>query len=592
MKNKNKIKYNGGAAMIIVVFFFMFISLTILIGVVTPVIREFRIASDNFDSKQSYFIAESGIEDMMYRVKNSMDVGTIGVDRTLYLNDSFVSVPTELTDLGGGQKQITATGGVNYNERTVNLVLTTATGVSFNYGVLVGQGGIELDGSGTINGNIYANGPITGDSSSVITGTAISANSPASSADQINGVGTPTNNIVFGNANATQDIAQSFRTSALSPLNKIQLYIKKTGAPSNAIVKIMNDSSGNIGTTMIASGALSASSVTTSYGWVEVSFTTNPLLDVSKTYWLVIDASTGSGSKCYTLGASNGNVYANGISKIGRVGSTWSNTTPSGLDYFFKLYLGGINGSITGNSGSQWNPLHVGTISGSAQAHTVNYVNATGNIYCKSGTGNNKTCIDQPDPAYIAYPVSEANMTEWETDASSGGTYAGNYIVGYAGATIGPKKIAGNLTVSGGGILTVTGNLWVTGNIILNGGGRIRLASSYGSNDGVVMADGTITVSGGGQASGSGTAGSYLMLLSRSDLTTAMSISGGAGAVIAYAPYGTITISGGAALKEATGYKMLIEGGSSITYESGLTNNNFSSGPSGTWGIDSWGETE
>ena len=408
----------------------------------------------------------------------------------------------------------------------------------------------------------------------------------------MNGVDTPSNNIIFGNANATQDVGQSFRTSSLSPLNKVQLYIKKTGAPSNATVKIMNDSSGNIGTTIIASGTLSASSITTSYGWVEVSFTTNPLLDITKTYWLVIDASTGSSSKCYMLGASNGDTYTNGLSKIGRVGSTWNNTTPTGLDYYFKLYLGGVNGSITGNSGSQWNQLHVGTISGTAQAHTVNYVNSTGNIYCKSGTGNNKTCIDQPDPTYIAYPVSEANMTEWETDASSGGIYTGNYTVGWAGATLGPKKIVGNLTVSGGGILTVTGNLWVTGNIILNGGATIKLASSYGSNDGVIMANGTVVVSGGGHASGSGTEGSYLMLLSRSDLTTAMSISGGSGAVIAYAPYGTITISGGASLKEATGYKMLVEGGSSITYESGLTNNNFSSGPSGTWGIDSWGETE
>jgi len=586
-----KNKTNSGAAMMIVVFFFMFISLTILIGIVTPVVREFRIATSTFDSKQSYFIAESGVEDMMYRVKNSMDVGTIGVDRTLYLDGSFVSIPTELTDIGSGQKQITTTGGVNSNERTVNLTLTTATGVSFNYGVLVGQGGITLGGSGTINGNVYANGPITGDSSSIITGTAISANSPASIADQTNGTGVPANNISFGNANSTQDVAQSFRVASSSPLNKVQVYIKKTGAPSNATVKIMNDSSGNVGSTIIASGTLSASIVTTSYGWVEVSFTTNPLLDINKTYWLVIDASSSS-SKYYVIGATSGDSYTNGISKIGQLGGTWNNTSPSGRDYYFNMYLGGVNGSITGNSGSQWNQLHVGTVSGSAQAHTVNYTNATGNIYCKSGTGNNKTCIDQPDPAYIAYPVSEANMIEWETEASSGGTYTGNYTVGYAGATLGPKKIVGNLTVSSGGTLTVTGTLWVTGNIIMNGGSLTKLAASYGSNDGVIMSDGTITITGGGHANGSGTAGSYLMLLSRSDLETAMTVSGGAGAVIAYAPYGTITISGGAALKEATGYKMVIDGGSSITYESGLTNNNFSSGPSGSWGINSWGETE
>jgi hypothetical protein len=62
--------------------------------------------------------------------------------------------------------------------------------------------------------------------------------------------------------------------------------------------------------------------------------------------------------------------------------------------------------------------------------------------------------------------------------------------------------------------------------------------------------------------------------------------------MIAYAPNGTITVNGGASLKEATGYRIVVTGGSDITYESGLTNNNFSSGPSGTWGVNSWKEVE
>lgn len=589
MKKKNIIQKNKGTAMMVVVLFFMFISLSILVGIITPAVREFMISKDNFDSKQAFFIAESGAEDILYRVKNGFDVGTIGIDRTIYLDDSFYPIPTDYIDVGGGRKIITTTGDINSNQRKVSLTLSTATGVSFNYGVLVGQGGIELDGSGTINGNIYANGPITGDSSAIITGTAISANSPSIISDQTNGTGIPALDISFGNNNATQDIAQSFQVATSSPLNKVQLFIRKISTPSNAIVKIMNDSNGNVGSTEIARGTLSAATVTTNYGWVEVSFITNPLLDTSKTYWLVIDASTSS-SKYYVIGATNDNSYSNGISKIGRLGGTWTST--AGLDYFFSLFLGGVNGSITGNSGSQWNQLHVGTVSGTAQAHTVNYTNSTGNIYCKSGTGNNKACIDQPDPTYVAYPVSEANIEEWKNNSLTGGTYSGNYTVGWAGATLGPKKIEGNLTVSSGGTLTVTGTLWVTGNIILNGGAVIKLASNYGTNDGVILSNGTITVTGGGHATGSGVSGSYLMLLSLDDTDSAMTISGGAGAVIAYAPYGMITISGGASLKEATGYKMLIEGGSSITYESGLTNNNFSSGPSGSWGIDSWKEVE
>jgi hypothetical protein len=404
----------------------------------------------------------------------------------------------------------------------------------------------------------------------------------------MNGSGTPSNNVTFGNATSTQDVTQSFTVSTDSPLNKVSLYIKKVGAPSNITVKIMNDSSGAVGSTMLASGTLSASSVTTSYGWIDVAFTTNPLLESSKSYWLVLDASS-SASKYYIIGASN-NTYNSGVGKIGQLSGTWNNTTPSGLDYFFNIYLGGVVGLIQGDG--QWNPLHIGTVSGTAQAHTLNYVSATGNLYCQSALYNNKACISQPDPVYTSLPVSDANITSWETDASSGGTYTGNYTVGSSNATLGPKVITGNLTVSSGGTLTVSGTLWVKGNLVLNGGGNIKLSSGYGSNDATIIVDGTVTVSGGGHATGSGTAGSYILILSKSSSANAISVSGGSGAMIAYAQYGTITVTGGASLKEATGYRIVVTGGSDIIYESGLTNNNFSSGPSGTWNIETWKEVE
>ena len=584
MSYKQKIKYNGGAAMMVLVVFFVLISLTILMGVVTPAVREYRIASDNFKSKQTYFLAESGVEDVIYRLKNSKQVGSREV---LVLGTSTAT--TDVTSIGVNQKQISSLGDTNSLERKLDIVLNTAAGVSFSYGVLVGGGGVYLD-CGVINGNLYANGKISANScgDNKITGTVISANSPALVADQTNGVGAPSNNIVFGNATATQDIAQGFRiTTNGVPLSKVQFYIKKTGSPSDATVKIMNDSSGNVGATILASGTLSASAITTSYGWVDVSFTTNPILNTNTTYWLVIDGGTSS-SKYYTIGGTTGNAYTNGASKIGQLGGTWNITNANIIDYYFNIYLGGLNGSIIGSDVN--NKLPVGVTSGTAQAHTVNYVNSTGNIYCKSGTGNNKSCVDQTDPTYVAFPVSDANITQWKADALTGGTYNGNYTVP-PGGKLGPKKIVGDLTVNYGGLI-VTGTLWVTGNIIMNGGGTTKLDASYGSNDAVMIADGNITVSGGAKATGSGTAGSYLMLLALSSSPTdAMTVSGDAGAVIAYAPYGTLNVSGGSAIKEATAYKLVLTS-SSVTYESGLMDNNFSSGPSGTWNIKSWQEAE
>ena len=146
--------------------------------------------------------------------------------------------------------------------------------------------------------------------------------------------------------------------------------------------------------------------------------------------------------------------------------------------------------------------------------------------------------------------------------------------------------------MGGGGTLILTGPLWVTGNITLNGGATIKLDPNYGSNDGIIISNETISISGGGKATGSGVSGSYLMMLTTSSSTNAISISGGAGAVILYAENGTVKVSGGASLKEVTAYKLNISGGSSVTYESGLINNNFSSGPSGSWNINSWQETQ
>src|SRR5665647_2121647 len=132
MKNKQKVKYNGGAAMMVLVLFFVFISVTILIGIMTPTVREYKISTDNFQSKQTYFLAESGVEDVLYRLKNNKK--TSGTE-TLLLGGA--SATTTITSISGNQKQISTIGNNNSHERKIDVVLNTATGVSFNYGVQV-----------------------------------------------------------------------------------------------------------------------------------------------------------------------------------------------------------------------------------------------------------------------------------------------------------------------------------------------------------------------------------------------------------------------------------------------------------------------
>jgi hypothetical protein len=339
-----KQNYQRGQALLISLVFFTSISLAVTTGLVVPTVKEFKISNTSLKSKQSYVLAESGLEDAYLRVKRGDHIDTT---ETITLDGNTAT--TTITSPSADEKFIQSVGAVANHDRTLSMNLTTDTGISFNYGVQVGAGGLYLD-SGTVNGNVYANGPITATSSGSnrISGTAISANSPNSTTDQSNGSGTPAYDINFANADATQDIAQSFRLTEELPLNKVQFYIKRTSgtAPADATVTIRNDSSGSPGSTIYATGTLSASTVTTTYGWIDVSFTSNPTLDTSNTYWVVIDASTNS-SRYYTVGG-NANGYASGNAKIGRVGTSWSSTAQANSDLFFRVYLGGIYGSIGG----------------------------------------------------------------------------------------------------------------------------------------------------------------------------------------------------------------------------------------------------
>ena len=576
MKNKTKIQKNKGAAMIILVFFFMLISLTILIGIVTPVVREFKIASDNLKSKKSYFTAESGIEDVLYRLKNNKQVSS---SNNLIIDSSQTT--TTITDISSSQKEIVSLGDTNSVQRKIKTVVNTGVGASFSYGVLSGQGGFDMNNGSKIIGSVYSNGPITG--SGTITGSATSANSPSLSADQTNGTSAPDYDITFGDTNTTQDFAQSFKVSSTGVVNKVQFYLKKVGNPSNITVNLVSDSNGSPSSTILSSATISASTISTNYGWVDVPFSTNPQLSSSFNYWLVLDASTSS-SKYYIIGANN-NGYINGVGKIGQYNTTWNDTIPLGLDIFFNLYLGGLTGSITGIT------VGTGTI-GNAYAHTVNNANIAGINYCQTGSGNNKSCnTGREDSVQVANPISEQNILDWKNTAETGGTYSGDYTVP-SDMTLGPKKITGNLILNNGSTLTLGGTVWVQGNFIADNNSLIKLSSGYGGSSGVLIVDGTIIISNNATFEGSGTTGSYIFVMSTSSSSSAISLSNNAGAVSLYAANGAININNNGAAKSLTGYYIHLGNNAVITYDSGLANANFVSGPSGSWNISSWKESE
>ncbi len=587
IQKTQKINMQSGLVMLLAVIFFVSISSAVGIGLIAPVVREYRNTSDSVLSKKSYFLAESGVEDAVYRIKHNKQI-----DSSETITTADGEATTAITSVGSNQKQIVSLGDSYEKNRRVSTTLTTGAGVVFKYGTQGGELGVEFKNNAGLYGSLYSNGPIIGANGAFITGDVFVANAPALAADQTNDTpSTPTDSIVFGNANSTQDVAQSFQLSTTGLVNKVDLYIKKTSTPSNATVRIVTNSGSSPSTTTLASGTLNATLVTGSYGWVSVPFTANPQLLSGTTYWLVIDGAT-SATKYYTLGANTG--YANGQAKIGAYSGTWNNTTPTGLDGYFKVYLGGINSYI--------NNMDIGTGgTGSAHANTITNSTATGDLYCQTGNGNDQACdTSQADPTAESLPVSDANIAEWKDDALLGGVTTGDVTVSGI-STLGPRKIVGNLTVSG--TLTLSDTLWVTGDLIISGNAIVKLNSSYGTTSGLIIADGYISLGNNIVFQDSGTAGSYIMLLSTStcDADTpgnpcgaldAISVNNNSDIVIANAQKGTVSFSNNASVKEVVGNKIKLQNNSTVTYGSGLINVDFTSGPSGGWMVSGWKETE
>ena len=158
--------------MIISVIFLLFISLSLIFGISNSVIREFKITQDVVKSTQSYFTAESGNEDVTYRIKNGK---TVGATESLSLNGATTN--TTISDIVGGKEVLSSSNFDNLIRKVKTQLTISSSGVSFNYGVQAGDGGFSLQGNSTIEGNVYSNGPVVGANSNIIKGDVVSAGS-------------------------------------------------------------------------------------------------------------------------------------------------------------------------------------------------------------------------------------------------------------------------------------------------------------------------------------------------------------------------------------------------------------------------------
>ncbi|MFH1461229.1 MAG: hypothetical protein ABIF84_02315 [Patescibacteria group bacterium] len=195
----------------------------------------------------------------------------------------------------------------------------------------------------------------------------------------------------------------------------------------------------------------------------------------------------------------------------------------------------------------------------------------------------------------IDLPISESQINTWKEEASAGGIIYGDYTVSGT-RSLGPIKITGNLNISNNATFTATGLIYVQGNINASNNSTIRLDSSFNSLSGVIISDGKMSINNNITIRGSGESGSYLMMLSTNnsiDLTSpAIKLDNNATGAIFYASHGAIYLSNNISVREATAYKLILDNNAVISYDIGLENINFSSGPGGGWSVENWREIE
>ncbi|MCH7828736.1 pilus assembly PilX N-terminal domain-containing protein [Patescibacteria group bacterium] len=126
-----------------------------------------RIIQNTKASLQAYYGAEAGVEDALFRVKNSLNWSNPGS-----LNVLDATVTTTVTDTPQG-KLVVAEGNDSSRFRRVEALYRLAGIIpEFFYGAHIGDGGLIMHNNSQVIGDVFSNGDITGNSGAIVTGTA------------------------------------------------------------------------------------------------------------------------------------------------------------------------------------------------------------------------------------------------------------------------------------------------------------------------------------------------------------------------------------------------------------------------------------
>jgi len=568
----------AGQAVLLAIFITFLMFVAAAIGFVALVTVRAQLARQADRSEHAFIAAEAGIEDAIARIINATPIPAA---YSLTLGDATADV---IVAALGNTRTITSVGSIGDAQRKLEVTIELNTqGISFFYGIQVGDGGLEMHNNSTVVGSVYSDGDIIGSNGAEITGSAI----VAGGISETPAVEWATHNAdhFFATASSNRDIAQSFTATASDTVPRVSVYLGKVGTPgSNLTVRLTTDNGNKPATSSLASATIDPSFVGSSPSWIDVSFSTLPSVTNGSKYWIVLDYNSNSGTNYWNWRKDTGDGYAN---NTGKYTSNWSSGsatwTDVGGDLAFRVWIGGTVKKIQ--------DMVINDGQANSYVNTTAQGTACPNVNCPIAT-----------PPREELPISEGLIQDWRDAAASGGTCApptcnasGDFVLtNGATASLGPIRVPGFFTLDNNAELTVTGTIWVEGPINLSNEAIVRLDQGYGPLSAVILTDDVASISNNVEFYGSGDPASFPMLLSaKNDPSgTVINVDNNSLGVVYYANNGFIEFSNNATAKEATAYGIEMDNNAEIVYDSGLANTQFSAGPSAGWEILRWREVE
>lgn len=159
--------------MLFFVMFFVIASSALAFSLGRAVYSDLYSVTSLLSSKVSYLTAESAVEDRVYKMMSGT-FSTLPVSFNAVSGEATTTVSHDLvTDI----YTIKSTAKVGRTSRVSVVELGPGAGSAFNYGLQSGNGGFTLRNGASVTGNIYSNGSILGQGSSVVYGDVVSASS-------------------------------------------------------------------------------------------------------------------------------------------------------------------------------------------------------------------------------------------------------------------------------------------------------------------------------------------------------------------------------------------------------------------------------